>query len=277
MAITATDISKLRKITGAGMMDCKHALEEANGDYEKAIEIIRKKGQLVASKRADRDAGEGVVLAKATLDGKRGAIVVLNCETDFVAKNENFVKITQKILDIALEKNPADLDALKLLMLEGRKVADHVMEQVGIIGEKIELSYYSSLEAMQVTPYIHPGNKLATLVGFNKTVPAQVGKDIAMQVAAMSPVAVDRDSVPAATVTKEKEIALEQTKNDPKNQGKPANILEKIAEGKLEKFFKEGTLLSQDFTKDASKTIRQYLQSVEKDLTVTGFLRFSLK
>jgi elongation factor Ts len=277
MAVTAAEVSKLRKITGAGMMDCKHALEEANGDYEKAVEIIRKKGQLVASKRADREAGEGVVLAKASADGKLGAMIVLNCETDFVAKNDNYIKFAQSILDLALTNNPADLESLKQLSMEGRKVGDQVVEQVGIIGEKIDLSYFNKIEAAQVIPYIHPGNKLATLVGLNKTANIQVGKDIAMQVAAMSPVAIDRDSVSAATIEKEKEIALEQTKNDPRNQGKPANILEKIAEGKLEKFFKEGTLLNQEFTKDNTKTIRQYLQSVDKDLTVTGFLRFSLK
>ncbi|MBP1667962.1 MAG: tsf [Bacteroidetes bacterium] len=277
MAITAADVSKLRKMTGAGMMDCKNALEEVNGDFEKAIEIIRKRGKLVASKRADRDATEGVVLAKANAEGKRGAMIVLNCETDFVAKNADFVKFAQSILDLALEKNPSDLDSLKQLTLEGRKVGDQVLEQVGIIGEKIDLSYYNKIEASQVVAYIHPGNMLATLVGLNKTAGLQVGKDVAMQVAAMSPVAVDKNSVPAATVAKEKEIALEQTKNDPKNQGKPAAILEKIAEGKLEKFFKEGTLLNQEFTKDSSKTIRQYLQSVDKDLTVTGFLRYSLK
>lgn len=277
MAVTAADVSKLRKMTGAGMMDCKHALEESNGDYEKAIEIIRKKGQLVASKRADREAGEGVVLARSTADGKRGAMIVLNCETDFVARNDNFINFAQSILSIALEQNPADLDALKQLKMEGRIVGEQVMEQVGIIGEKIDLSYYGKLEAAQVVPYIHPGNKLATLVGLNQAVTLQVGKDIAMQVAAMSPVAVDKDSVPAEMIAKEKEIALEQTKNDPKNQNKPANIMEKIAEGKLDKFFKEGTLLNQQFTKDSSKTIRQYLQEAEKGLTVTGFLRYSLK
>ncbi|OFY60123.1 MAG: translation elongation factor Ts [Bacteroidetes bacterium RBG_13_46_8] len=277
MAVTAADVSKLRKMTGAGMMDCKHALEEANGDYEKAVEIIRKKGQLVASKRADREAGQGVVLAKASADGKRGAMIVLNCETDFVAKNENFINFARSILNLAVEKNPADLDALKQLTMEGRKVGDQVTEQVGIIGEKIELSYYNKIEASQVVAYIHMGNMLATLVGLNKTTSLQTGKDVAMQVAAMNPVAVDKDSVPASTIAKEKEIALEQTKNDPRNQGKPASILERIAEGKLEKFFKEGTLLNQEFTKDSSKTMRQYLQSVDKDLTVTGFLRYSLK
>ena len=277
MAVTAADVSKLRKMTGAGMMDCKNALEEGNGDYEKAVEIIRKRGKLVASKRADREATEGVVLAKVNAEGKLGAMIVLNCETDFVAKNADFVKFAQSILDLALEKKPADLDVLKQLTLEGRKVGDQVLEQVGIIGEKIDLSYYNKIEASQVVAYIHPGNMLATLVGLNKTASIQVGKDVAMQIAAMSPVAVDKDSIPAATVAKEREIALEQTKNDPKNQGKPAAILEKIAEGKLEKFFKEGTLLNQEFTKDSSKTIRQYLQSVDKDITVTGFLRYALK
>jgi elongation factor Ts len=277
MAITAAEVSKLRKMTGAGMMDCKHALEEANGDYDMAVEIIRKKGQLVASKRADREAGEGVVRARASAEGKLGAMIVLNCETDFVAKNENFIKFAQSILDLAVEKNPADLDTLKQLTLEGRKVGDQVTEQVGIIGEKIELSYFGKIEASQVVAYIHPGNMLATLVGLNKTTNHQVGKDLAMQVAAMNPVAVDKDSIPDSTVAKEKEIALEQTKNDPRNQGKPAAILEKIADGKLEKFFKEGTLLNQEFTKDNSKTVRQYLQSIDKEITVTGFLRYSLK
>ncbi|MBN2275558.1 MAG: elongation factor Ts [Bacteroidales bacterium] len=277
MAVTAAEVSKLRKLTGAGMMDCKNALEEANGDYDKAIEIIRKKGQLVASKRADREAGEGVVLAKSTADEKRGAIIVLNCETDFVAKNENFINFAQSILNLALESNPADLDALKQLIMEGRTIGEQVTEQVGIIGEKIDLSYYDKIEAAQVIPYIHPGNKLATLVGLNKKADLQVGKDVAMQVAAMNPVAVDKDAVPADVIAKEKEIAMDQTKNDPRNQNKPANILDKIAEGKLEKFFREGTLLNQQFTKDNSKTIRQYLQSVDNDLMVTGFLRFSLK
>jgi elongation factor Ts len=194
-----------------------------------------------------------------------------------VAKNENFIKFAKSILDLAVEKNPADLDTLKQLSLEGRKVGEQVMEQAGIIGEKVELSYFNKIEASQVVAYIHIGNMLATIVGLNKTADLQVGKDVAMQVAAMSPVAIDKDSVSAATVAKEKEIALEQTKNDPKNQGKPADIIERISVGKLEKFFKESTLLNQEFTKDSSKTIRQYLQSVDKDLTVTGFLRYSLK
>lgn len=272
MAITAADVNKLRKMTGAGMMDCKHALEESNGDFEQAVEVIRKKGQLVASKRADRDATEGVVLAKAADKGNLGAIIVLNCETDFVAKNDNFIKLAQEILDLALEQKPADLESLKNLTFKGRTVGDVVIEQVGIIGEKLDLSYFGKIEAPQVVPYIHPGNKLATLVGLTKAMDVKIGRDIAMQVAAMSPVAVDKSDVSAEIIEKEKEIGREQARNE----GKPENMLDKIAEGKLNKFFKESTLLNQEFTKDNTKTIRQYLQGFDKDLTVTGFLRYSL-
>jgi len=272
MAITAADVSKLRKMTGAGMMDCKHALEESNGSYDKAVEIIRKKGQLVASKRADRDAWEGVVIAKVSDKANHGALIVLNCETDFVAKNENFIKFAQDILDLAVNKKPADLNALKTLTLDGRSVGDLVTERVGIIGEKLELSFYAKIEAPQVISYIHPGNKLATLVGMSKAGDVKVGRDIAMQVAAMNPVAVDKTDVAPEVIEKEKEIGREQARNE----GKPDNMLERIAEGKLNKFFKESTLLNQDFTKDSSKTIRQYLQSVDKDLTVTGFVRYTL-
>lgn len=272
MAITAADVSKLRKMTGAGMMDCKKALEESNGDFDKAVEIIRKRGQLVASKRADREASEGVVLAKTNNNATLGVIIVLNCETDFVAKNENFINFAQGILQAALENNPANLDALKQIKLDGRTIGERVTEQIGIIGEKLELSYFDKIEAAQVVPYIHPGNRLATLVGLSKTVDAQVGKDVAMQVAAMSPVAVDKADVPADLIEKEKEIGREQARNE----GKPENMLDKIAEGKLNKFFKESTLLNQDFTKDSSKTVRQYLQEADKDLKVTGFVRYSL-
>lgn len=270
--ITAADVSKLRKMTGAGMMDCKKALEETNGDFEKAVEIIRKKGQLIASKRADREAGEGVVLAKASADGKSGALIVLNCETDFVAKNADFVKFASTILDLAIEKTPADLETLKNLKIETRPIEELVVEQIGIIGEKLELSYYAKVESEQVVPYIHPGNRIATLVGLNKTVDIQVGKDVAMQIAAMNPVAVDEKDVPPEVLEKEKEIGREQARNE----GKPENILDKIAEGKLKKFLKEGTLLNQAFTKDPNISIRQYLQGVDKELTVTGFVRYTL-
>ncbi len=272
MAITAADVSKLRKMTGAGMMDCKNALEESNGDFDQAVEIIRKRGQLVANKRADREATEGVVIAKVTDKGNLGAMIVLNCETDFVAKNDNFVRFAQDILNIALEKNPADLAALKRLPFGNNTVGDRVTEEVGIIGEKLDLSYYAKTESVQVIPYIHPGNKLATLVGFNKPVDVKVGRDIAMQVAAMNPVAVDRADVPPDVIEKEKEIGREQARNE----GKPDNMLDKIAEGKLNKFFKESTLMNQEFTRDSSKTVWQYLQGVDKDLLVTGFLRYNL-
>jgi len=272
MAITAADVSKLRKMTGAGMMDCKHALEESNGDFEKAVEIIRKRGQLVASKRADREAMEGVVIAKTNNGGTMGAIVVLNCETDFVAKNDNFIQFTQGILDAAVENKPADLDALKLIKIDGRPIGERVTEQIGIIGEKLELSFYAKLEAPQVVPYIHPGNRLATLAGLSKPVDVKIGRDVAMQVAAMNPVAVDKADVPAEIIEKEKEIGREQARNE----GKAENMLDRIAEGKLNKFFKESTLLNQDFTKDSTKTVRQYLQAVDKDLKVTGFVRYSL-
>ena len=272
MAITAADVSKLRKMTSAGMMDCKHALEESNGNFEEAVEIIRKRGQLVASKRADRDAWEGVVIAKVSSNGKNGNMIVLNCETDFVAKNADFIKFAQDILNLSIDKKPADLGALKNLTFDGRTVSGRITEQVGIIGEKLDLSFFGSIEAAQVIPYIHPGNKLATLVGLNKVVDLQVGKDIAMQVAAMNPVAVDKADVLPEVIEKEKEIGREQARNE----GKPENMLDKIAEGKLNKFFKESTLLNQEFTKDNSKTVKQYLQSVDKDLTVTGFIRYTL-
>ena len=271
--ITAADVSKLRKMTGAGMMDCKKALQEADGDFDKAVEIIRKKGQAVANKRAGREASEGVVLAGTTEDKKFGAMIVLNCETDFVAKNDDFVKFAQSILDKALETRPADLEALKKTELDGKTIEEGVVEKIGIIGEKIDLAYYGKLEAAYLQPYIHPGNKLASLVGFNKeNVELQVAKDIAMQVAAMNPVAVDEADVPADIIEKEKEIGREQASRE----GKPENLLDRIAEGKLKKFFKESTLLNQDFIKESKKNIRTYLKENDLELQVTGFLRYSL-
>ena len=271
--ISAADVSKLRKSTGAGMMDCKKALEEANGDFEKAVEIIRKKGQAIANKRADRDASEGAVLAKISDNTKYGVIISLNCETDFVAKNEDFVSFAYSIVDAALENKPASLDELKETKINGRSVSDLITDQTGKIGEKIELSYYESISGEYVIPYIHPGNKLATLVGFNKNVDdIQVAKDIAMQVAAMAPVAIDKDDVPQSEVDKELEIGKEQARQE----GKPEDLLEKIAMGKLNKFYKESTLLNQDFTKNNKQTIKQYLQGVDKDLTVTKFYRYTL-
>lgn len=256
------------------MMDCKKALQEAQGDFEKAVEIIRKKGQLVASKRADREANEGVVLAKVSPDMKTGVMVVLSCETDFVAKNQSFISFTESILNLALEKLPADIEELKKMILGGKTVADSISLQVGVIGEKIDISFYEKLKAAQVTPYIHPGNKLASLVGFNKTFSnPQIGKDVAMQVAAMDPVAVDKDQVPKNIIDKEIEIGKDQARRE----GKPEEILEKISLGKLNKFYKEKTLLNQEFIKDNKKSILQYLQENDKELTVTGFIRYGLK
>ena len=277
MAISATEVAKLRKMTGAGMMDCKKALEEANGDYEQAVAIIRKKGQLVASKRADRDATEGCVIAKVSADATKGVLTVLCCETDFVAKGADFIKFTEDVAEAALKSGCAGLDAVKQLTVNGISVAEGVNEKVAVIGEKIELTFFETLEAADVVAYIHPGNKLACVVGFNKKLNnPQTGRDIAMQVAAMGPVAIDKESVPPEVVAKELEIAVDQTKNDPKLAGKPIAMIEKIAQGKLEKFYKEMTLINQDFIKDSKITVADYLKEADKDLKVTKFIRFSL-
>jgi len=271
--INAADVAKLRRITLAGMMDCKKALEEADGNFDKAIELIRKKGQAIANKRADKEAGEGVVLSKTSADGKFGAMIVLNSETDFVAKNADFLALANKILDVIVAKKPANLDELLALPLDGSKIGEKVVEYIGIIGEKLALSYYEKIEAAHVQAYIHPGNRLATLVGFTKAgADNQVYKDVAMQIAAMNPVAVDKEDVTEKVITQEIEIGKEQARRD----GKPEEMLEKIAQGKLSKFFKESTLLNQDFVKDNKMTIRQYLQSVSKDMTVTSFKRYTL-
>jgi elongation factor Ts len=271
--ISSADVAKLRRVTLAGMMDCKKALEESEGNFDKAIEIIRKKGQAIANKRADREASEGVVLSRASADGKIGAMIVLNCETDFVAINADFLALANKILDITLANKPATLEELKSLPMDGGKVGEKIIEYVGIIGEKLDLSYFEKIEAAHVQTYIHPGNRLATLVGFTKSgIDLQVYKDIAMQIAAMNPVAVDKDFVSESVIAQEIEIGKEQARRE----GKPEEMLDKIAQGKLSKFFKDSTLLNQDFVKDNKMTIRQYLQSFNKDLTVTEFKRFTL-
>ncbi len=273
MSFTTADVVKLRKVTGAGMMDCKGALADADGNFERAIEIIREKGKLVANKRADRDAAEGAVLARVSKDQKFGALVVLNCETDFVAKNENFVAFADSILNAALENNADSLETLKSINLNGRTIEAQVTEQTGIIGEKIELSYYSKINAETVIGYIHPGNKLATLVGFNKAgVEVNVAKDVAMQVAAMAPVAVDKDSVSQAVVEKELAIAKEKFRLE----GKPEAMLDRIAQGALNKFFQESTLLNQVYVKDGKISIKEFLTQNDKGLTVTAFDRYSL-
>ncbi|MBW6533689.1 MAG: translation elongation factor Ts [Mariniphaga sp.] len=273
MSFTTADVVKLRKVTGAGMMDCKSALADADGNFDRALDIIREKGKLVASKRADRDATEGAVLAKTTEDKKLGALVVLNCETDFVAKNENFVAFADNILNVALAQKPENLDALKSLKLDSRTIEAQVTEQTGVIGEKLDLSYYGKIEAETMVSYIHPGNKLATLVGFSKAgVDEQVAKDIAMQVAAMSPVSVDTDSIPQDVINKELEIAKEKFRQE----GKPEAMLDKIAQGALQKWYKEVTLLNQAFIKNGKMTVKDYLAQYDKDLKVTGFERFAL-
>lgn len=272
--ITASDVNKLRKQTGAGMMDCKKALTEANGDFEKAIEIIREKGQAVAKKRSDREATEGVVFAKTTADLQKGFIISLNCETDFVAKNDDFIKLAHQIIDAAMDKQPENLDELRQLQVNGKTIDENISYYTGIIGEKLELAYYDYIEAPKVTAYIHMDNKLAAMVALNKEDTAdQVGKDVAMQVAAMDPIAVDKDTVPQDIVDKEYEIGKKQAKAE----GKPDSILDKIAQGKVGKFMKENTLLNQEFIRDSKKTVRQYLQEHDKDLTVKDFKRYSLK
>lgn len=270
MAVTMADITKLRKMTGAGMMDCKNALTESDGDFDKAVEIIRKKGQAVAAKRSDREAAEGCVLAKH--EGGLAALIALKCETDFVAKNADFIALTQEILDAAMANKAADLEAVKALSINGHTAADQVVDRSGITGEKMELDGFSFVEGVSTSSYIHPGNKLATIVAFNQEVDAQVGRDVAMQIAAMSPIAIDRASVPAEVIEKEKTIAADKARQE----GKPENMVDKIAEGRLGKFYKEVCLLEQEFVKDGKLTIAQYLENASKGLTVVAFKRFTL-
>lgn len=271
MAVKMADIQHLRKMTGAGMMDCKNALSEANGDFDKAMEIIRKKGQAVAAKREDREASEGCVLAK--VNGEYAAVVALQCETDFVAKNEDFVALTTQILDAAIAQKPTTMDDLLALELEGGTVSQLITDRIGATGEKMELGYYEHIYAPHTVAYIHPGNKLATIVGFNKAdVDSQVAKDIAMQVAAMNPVAITSEQISAEIKEKEMEIAREKARE----AGKPENLLDRIAEGSLQKFYKESTLLQQEYVKDSKLTIDQYLKQNDKELTVKEFKRISL-
>lgn len=274
--ITAADVNKLRQQTGAGMMDCKNALVEANGNIEEAKEILRKKGQKIANKRADRDNNEGYVVAKVNNDNTRASIIMLNCETDFVGKSQEFVDTANKIIDIAVENNPANLDELNNLQIEGVSIHDIVMNLMGKTGEKVGLTSFYHIEASMVYAYNHPGNRLATIVGLNKNDVADVktiAKEVCMQIAAMNPVAVDKDGVDKAIIEKEIEIGKEQARLD----GKPEELLEKIALGKLNKFYNESTLLNQDFVRDNKKTIRQYLAEADKELTVTDFKRLMLE
>ena len=271
MAVTMADIQHLRKMTGAGMMDCKNALVEANNDFDKAVEIIRKKGQAVAAKREDRDASEGCVLAK--VENGHGAVVALQCETDFVAKNSEFIALTEQILDVAMNNKPENLEELLALPMDHGTVAELITDRIGATGEKMELGYYEYITAPSVVAYIHPGNKLATVVGFNKeNVDADVSKDIAMQVAAMNPIAVTSDQIPQELKDTEMEIARDKARE----AGKPEQILDRIAEGSLQKFFKDTTLLQQDYVKDSKLSIEEFLKQNDKELTVTEFKRVSL-
>lgn len=270
-AITATDVSKLRKQTGAGMMDCKKALVESNGDFEVAIDILRKKGQKVAAKRADRDAAEGVVIAGTNEDNSKAIIVSLNCETDFVAKNDDFIALANNILSVAITNNVSTNEELNAISIAGMTLADKIIEQTGVIGEKLEVSM-EIVEGTQVSAYIHSGSRLATVVAFNCNADEQILRDVAMQVAAMNPIAVNKDGISQEIIDRELEIG----KDLAKQEGKPEEMLEKIALGRLNKFFKENTLLNQAFIKDGKKSVQQHLKDYKDDLTVTNFKRVGL-
>ena len=274
MNITAQQVNELRKLTGAGMMDCKKALVESNGDMEKAIDVLRKKGQKVAANRADRDAAEGVVLAKVSDDKSYAAALMINCETDFVAKNQDFVDYVNAVLDLAIQNKAKSADELKALKMNGRTVEETVTDQTGVIGEKIQLGRFEVVEAQSAYAYVHPGNRIATIAGFNKAGNnlADAGKDVVMQIAAMSPVAIDKNDVPSDIIDRELEIGKEQARQE----GKPEEMLEKIAMGKLNKFYKESTLLNQAFIKDGKKSVADYLKESNKDLTVVKFRRLAL-
>ena len=275
MSITAQDVNKLRKMTGAGMMDCKKALTEANGDFEAAIDLLRKKGQKVSASRADRQTSEGSVFVNTSDDKTEGILIALNCETDFVAKNEEFQALGKEILDAATQHEPQDIEALQALPSGDITIGEKIVELIGKIGEKIEVSAYERLKADSVIAYVHAGSKLGVLVGLggsNGQDVALAGKDVAMQIAAMNPVAVDKEQVDSSVVEREMAIGREQAIAE----GKPENIVDKIAEGKLNKFYKENTLLNQAFVKDNSLTISKYLDSVRPGLTVTDFRRVAI-
>ena len=274
VTISAADINKLRQATGAGMMDCRKALTESNGDFETAIDWLRKKGAKVAALRGDREAKEGVVLAKTTADNKTGIAVCVSCETDFVSKNADFVVFAQTIADAAIANNVKNIDELNNVAIKGIKVADLVNDKLASIGEKIGITKLERVDAPYVASYIHGANRIGVLVGMNKEA-AEAGKDVAMQIAAMNPLAVDAASVPAATIERERAIVTEQIQADPKMAGKPAEMIAKIAEGKLNAFFKESTLNSQPFVKDNSKTVGDHLKSAG-DVKVTEFKRVAL-
>ncbi len=273
--ISAAEVNKLRQSTGAGIMDCKKALIDSQGDFEKAVDILRKKGQKVASKRVDRDTNEGVVLAKTNEDATAAAVVMLNSETDFLAKNQEVITFTQNILNTAIEKEPANLEELKKTNMNGRTIEENITDMIGKTGEKLNLSGYETIKGTKTFAYTHSNNRVASIAAFNKKDVDRIdetGKDIVMQIAAMSPVSIDKDDVPQDIVNKELEIGKEQARSE----GKPEELLEKIAMGKLNKFYKESTLLNQDFIKDTKKSVRKMLAETDKELTVTEFKRLAL-
>jgi elongation factor Ts len=274
VTISAQDINKLRQMTGAGMMDCRKALTETNGDFEAAIDWLRKQGQKVAAKRSDREAKEGVVIAKTTADNKTGIVVCVSCETDFVSKNADFVAFGQSIADAAIANNVKTLDELLASKAGNATVAELVNDKLAAIGEKIGVTKFERIDAQYVASYIHGAYRIGVLVGLNKEA-AEAGKDIAMQIAALNPVAVDAASVPAEVIAREKSIIVELMKQDPKMAGKPDEMLTKIADGKMGAFFKEQTLTAQAFVKDGSKTVADYLKE-SGDVKVTEFKRVAL-
>jgi len=269
--ITASDINKLRQATGAGMMDCRKALTESNGDFEAAIDWLRKQGQKVAAKRSDREAKEGVILAKTTADNKSGIVLCISCETDFVSKNADFVAFAQSIADAAIAHNVKSAEELNEVEINGAKVSDLINDKLAAIGEKIGVSKFERIEATYVASYIHGTNRMGVLVGLSAEA-EEAGKDVAMQIAAMNPLAVDETSIPAEVIAREKDIAIEMIKAE----GKPAEMAEKIAMGKLNKFFKDNTLMAQAFVKDGNKSVAEYLKGIHADLKVTAFKRVAL-
>lgn len=275
VTITAADINKLRQATGAGMLDCRKALTETNGDFESAIDWLRKQGQKVAAKRSDREAKEGVIIAGTSADHKTGFIVCISCETDFVSKNADFVAFAKGIAEAAIANNVKSVEELNEVSINGAKVADLINDKLTSIGEKIGVAKFERIEAPFVASYIHGANRMGVLVGLSAEA-AEAGKDVAMQIAAMNPLAVDPDSIPAAAIERERAIVVETMKADPKMAGKPDEMIAKIAEGKLNAFFKENTLLAQAFVKDGGKTVGEYLKSVNADLKVTEFKRVAL-
>ena len=275
VTISASDVNKLRQATGAGMMDCRKALTETNNDFEAAIDWLRKQGQKVAAKRSDREAKEGVVLAKTTADNKTGYIVCISCETDFVSKNADFVAFAQSIADAAVENKVNSVEELNNIVINGAKVADLINDKLAAIGEKIEINKFEKVDAPYVASYIHGANRMGVLVAMSADA-AEAGKDIAMQIAAMNPLGVDSDSIPADVIARERAIVMETMQADPKMAGKPEEMVAKIAEGKLNAFFKENTLMAQAFVKDGGKSVADYLKSVNADLKVTSFKRVAL-